>query len=34
MTADHPPYMERYGYTWIQHPDELYYGPLWPSEEA
>jgi hypothetical protein len=25
---------ERYGYTWIQHPDGLYYGPLWPNENA
>jgi hypothetical protein len=22
------PYLERYGYTWIQHPDSLYYGPF------
>ena len=34
MTADHSPYLERYGYTWIQHPDGLYYGPRWPNEEA
>jgi hypothetical protein len=34
MATDHPPYIERDGYTWIQHPDGLYYGPRWPSEEA
>jgi hypothetical protein len=28
------PYLERYGYTWIQHPDGLYYGPLYPGEDA
>jgi hypothetical protein len=22
-----PPILDRYGYTWVQHPDELYYGP-------
>jgi hypothetical protein len=27
------PYLERYGYTWIQHPDGLYYGPLFPDED-
>jgi hypothetical protein len=27
-------YLERYGYTWIQHPDGLYYGPHYPSDEA
>ena len=21
------------GYTWLQHPDGLYYGPRWPSED-
>jgi hypothetical protein len=34
MTADHLPYIERYGYTWLQHPDGLYYGPLWPNDNA
>ena len=34
MAADHLPYIERYGDTWLQHPDGLYYGPRWPSEEA
>jgi hypothetical protein len=33
MTADHSLYLERYGYTWLQHPDGLYYGPLYPSED-
>lgn len=28
-----PPIIERYGYTWIQHPDGLYYGPSYPGEE-
>jgi len=28
-----PPVLERYGYTWIQHPDGLYYGPPYPSDE-
>ena len=28
------PYLKRYGYTWIQHPDGLYYGPLFPGEDA
>jgi hypothetical protein len=27
------PYIERYGYTWIQHPDGLYYGPPFPGED-
>jgi hypothetical protein len=27
------PYLERYGYTWIQHPDGLYYGPRFPGED-
>jgi hypothetical protein len=27
------PYLERYGYTWIQHPDGLYYGPSFPGED-
>jgi hypothetical protein len=33
MTADHPPYLERYGYTWLQHPDGLHYGPRCPGED-
>jgi hypothetical protein len=33
MPPDHPPYIERYGYTWLQHPDGLYYGPLYPRED-
>ena len=33
MTADHLPYIERYGYTWLQHPDGLYYGPRYPRED-
>jgi hypothetical protein len=33
MSADQSPYLERYGYTWIQHPDGLYYGPLYPRED-
>ena len=28
------PYLERYGYTWSQHPDGLYYSPHYPSDEA
>jgi hypothetical protein len=28
------PYLERYGYTWIQHPDGLYYGPPYPGADA
>jgi hypothetical protein len=27
------PYLERYGYTWIQHPDGLYYGPPFLGED-
>jgi hypothetical protein len=27
------PYSERYGYTWIQHPDGLYYSPPYPGED-
>jgi hypothetical protein len=27
------PYLERYGYTWIQHPDGLYYGPTYPGAD-
>ena len=28
------PIIERYGYTWVQHPDGLYYGPPYPGEDA
>jgi hypothetical protein len=28
------PYLERYGYTWIQHPDGLYDGPPYPGADA
>jgi hypothetical protein len=28
-----PPMLERYGYTWLQHPDGLYYGPSSPGED-
>ena len=28
------PSLERYGYTWIQHPDGLYYSPAFPSADA
>jgi hypothetical protein len=28
MARQELPYLERDGYTWIQHPDGLYYGPL------
>jgi hypothetical protein len=31
MARPQLPYLERYGYTWIQHPDGLYYGPLYPG---
>jgi hypothetical protein len=34
MTEQSAPYIESYGYTWLQHPDGLYYGRLWSSEEA
>ena len=27
------PYLERYRYTWIQHPDGLYYGPPYPGTD-
>jgi hypothetical protein len=28
MTPDvQPPIIDRYGYTWVQHPDGPYYGP-------
>jgi hypothetical protein len=29
-----PPILERYGYTWVQHPDGLYYGPPYPGEDV
>jgi hypothetical protein len=29
-----PPMLERYGYTWVQHSDGLYYGPPYPGEDA
>lgn len=29
-----PPMRERYGYTWVQHPDGLYYGPPYPGEDV
>jgi hypothetical protein len=31
------PYLEQYEYSeyrWIEHPDGLYYGPLYPGEDA
>jgi hypothetical protein len=28
-----PPIIERYGYTWILHPDGLYYGPIYPGDD-
>jgi hypothetical protein len=28
-----PPILERYGSTWIQHRDGLYYGPRWPGTD-
>jgi hypothetical protein len=33
MTSPEWLYLERYGYTWIQHPDGLYYGPPYPSAD-
>jgi hypothetical protein len=33
MTRPEWPYIERYEYTWIQHPDGLYYGPPYPSTD-
>ncbi len=33
MTRHEWPYIERYRYTWIQHPDGLYYGSLFPGED-
>lgn len=29
-----PPVIERYGYTWLQHPDGLYDGPPYPGKDA
>ena len=35
MTPDvQPPIITRYGYTWVQHPDGLYYGPPYPGEDV
>jgi hypothetical protein len=34
MTRIEWPYLERYGYTWIQYPDGLYYGPPYPGMDA
>jgi hypothetical protein len=32
MTPDvQPSIIHRYGYTWVQHPDGLYYGPRFPA---
>ena len=28
-----PPILEHYGYTWLQHPDGLYYGPSYPGDD-
>jgi hypothetical protein len=28
-----PPLLERYGYTWVQHPDGLYYGPPYATDD-
>ncbi len=28
-----PPIIERFGYTWVQHPDGLYYGPSYPGDD-
>jgi hypothetical protein len=33
MTRPEWPYRERDGYTWIQHPDGLYYGPPDPGAD-
>jgi hypothetical protein len=34
MTPDvQPPIIDRYGYTWVQHPDGLYYGPPYPGDD-
>jgi hypothetical protein len=31
----HPtlPVIERYGYTWIHHPDGRWYGPVYPGDD-
>jgi hypothetical protein len=34
MDVMEPPFLERYGYTWIQHPDGLYDGLRWPGTDA
>jgi hypothetical protein len=34
MDVMEPPFLERNGYTWIQHPDRLYYGLRWPGTDA
>ena len=34
MDVIEPPLLERYGDTWIQHPDGLYDGPRWPGTDA
>jgi hypothetical protein len=34
MTPDvQPPILTRYGYSWLQHPDGLYYGPAYPGAD-
>jgi hypothetical protein len=33
MPPDQSLYIECYGYTWLQHPDGLYDGPLYPRED-
>ena len=34
MTPDvQPPLITRYGYSWLQHPDGLYYGPAYPGAD-
>ena len=34
MDVMEPPFLERYGYTWIQHPDGMYDGPQWQGTDA
>jgi hypothetical protein len=34
MPPDQSPYIERYGYNWLQHSDGLYYGPRYPERMA
>jgi hypothetical protein len=34
MTANHSPYIECYDYTWLQHPDGLYYDPGYPGDDG